>query len=208
MTSKRTPEEILTAIEDSAFDEELERVTAMTPEQRRAELEGAGFDVEELHVEADAWADRMNQKPDDAPSPEVPVLAVAAVAQAAVRHAAERDRRRRPVPLVAWLAAAATATVVGGALYATLHRTPGPAIGPVPPEPTTPAPLPSAVPDLVAAVELRRLAAVACNAQQWSACLARLDEARAVDPDGDGATPVKTLRDRAIQELDRKPRLK
>lgn len=208
MTSNRTPEEILKAIEDSAFDEEHDRVMAMTPEQRRAELQGAGFDMEELHAEADAWAARMKQEPDDAPSPEVPVLAVAAVAQAAVRRAAERHRRRRPVPLVAWLAAAATATVVGGALYAALHRTPGPTIGPVPPEPTSPAPLPSAVPDLVAAIELRRLAAAACDAQQWSACLTHLDEARAVDPDGDATPSVKTLRDRAIQQLDRKPRLK
>jgi hypothetical protein len=203
MTSKRTPEEILTAIEESSFDEELDRVMAMTPEQRRAELEGAGFDVEELHAEADAWHDRMKQEP-GARVPGTPAIAVTAVAQAAVPRAAERDRRRRPAPVVLWLAAAATVTVAGGALYAALHRTPGPTIVPLPPAPSSPEPVPPAVPDLVAAAELRHQAAAACEAQQWSACLAHLEEARAADPGGDDAPSVKALRDRATRELERK----
>jgi hypothetical protein len=204
MTSKRTPEEILAAIEESDLDEELDRVMAMTPEQRRAELEGAGFDVEELHAEADAWHERMSHGA-GAPDPGTPAVAVAAVAQARVRRAAERDRRRRPAPVVLWLAAAATAAVAGGALYAALHRTPGPTIVPLPPSPPSiPAPTATAVPDLVAAAELRHQAAAACDAQQWSACLAHLEEARAVDPDGDDAPSVKALWDRATRELERK----
>jgi hypothetical protein len=207
MTSKRTPEEILLAVEESAFDEELDRVTAMTPEQRRAELEGAGFDLSELHAEADAWAARMEQEP-EAPAPEAPPVAVAAVAQVPVPRRPEREVRRRPAPVLVWLAAAVAVTVAGGALYAALHPTPGPTIAPLPPAPPTPAPIPSAVPDLVAAVELRRLAAAACDAQRWGECLVLLDQAAAVDPDGDDAPPVRSLRDRAILETQRKPRPK
>jgi hypothetical protein len=42
------------------------------------------------------------------------------------------------------------------------------------------------------------LAAAACDAKQWGVCLAELDEARAVDPGGDDASSVKSLRDNAI----------
>jgi len=93
MTSKRTPQEILKAIEEPpSFDEELDRVMAMTPEQRRAELEGAGFDMNELHDEADVWAARMKQEP-EAPAPEAPPVAVAAVAQVPVPRRPEAEPR-------------------------------------------------------------------------------------------------------------------
>jgi hypothetical protein len=46
---------------------------------------------------------------------------------------------------------------------------------------------------------------VACDAQQWSVCLARLDEARAVDPEGDEKPAVKATRDRAIRGIREKP---
>ena len=45
----------------------------------------------------------------------------------------------------------------------------------------------------------------ACAAKQWSACLAELDKARAADPSGDDAPVVKSLRDKAIAEILKKP---
>ena len=54
-------------------------------------------------------------------------------------------------------------------------------------------------------VESRRKAAAACDAKQWSVCLPELDEAGAVDPDGDDASTVKRLRDRAtVGRLERR----
>ena len=55
------------------------------------------------------------------------------------------------------------------------------------------------------AAELRLEAAAACDAKQWSVCLAELDEARAVDPGGDDASTVKTLRDKAMAGLRESP---
>jgi hypothetical protein len=110
----------------------------------------------------------------------------------------EAPRRRGPRPAVLWLAAAATFAVAGGAVYATLHRSPEPVAKGHPPEPSTPAPVVPSADDLVVAADLRGKAAVACDAKQWSVCLAELDEARAVDPGGDDASTVKSLRDKAI----------
>jgi hypothetical protein len=95
---------------------------------------------------------------------------------------APTQTQRRPV--IVWLAAAATfGLVAGGALNAALR----------------PAPVTQSAPqDVVAAERLRGEAAAACNAKQWSVCLAKLDQARAADTRGDDAPAVKSLRDKAI----------
>jgi len=51
---------------------------------------------------------------------------------------------------------------------------------------------------LSAAADLRRKAIAACDAKDWSVCLARLDEARAIDPGGDDGPGIETLREKAI----------
>ena len=126
-------------------------------------------------------------------------------AAVAVAQDAAPARRQRQRPVVLWIAAAATVVVAAGALYAALSQPPR--SGPVPPapSPSTPAPLPPAVPDLVAAVDLRHQARAACDAKQWTACLAKLDQARAADPDRDDAPTAKALRDRATAGLAKKP---
>jgi hypothetical protein len=83
MTSKRTPEDILSSIEDPPIDEEIERVLAMTPEERRAELAAAGIDIKELHAQADA----LRAKPLRPRAPRwrtAALLAAAAVAVAGI----------------------------------------------------------------------------------------------------------------------------
>jgi hypothetical protein len=100
-----------------------------------------------------------------------------------------------------WLAAAATVTIAAGGLVYALTQSPSPA----PPEPTAP-PLPPREPpesrDLVAAADLRREAAVACNAARYDECLRLLDEARQKDPLGDRAKVVRDLRERVKTMFD------
>ncbi len=59
--SKRNPEDVLKDIEQSAVDDEVERVLAMSPEERRKELEAAGYTAAELDAKADALFERFQQ---------------------------------------------------------------------------------------------------------------------------------------------------
>jgi hypothetical protein len=68
VTSKRSPEDILSDIEDSEADDEIERVLAMTPEERRRELGAGGFDMASLHARADALYAEVHRAEQDAPS--------------------------------------------------------------------------------------------------------------------------------------------
>jgi hypothetical protein len=105
---------------------------------------------------------------------------------------------------VLWLAAAATtATVGGGVLYATLHApsqpsppSPGPTVAP---PPSAPAPVVPPPPDLVAARDLRARARDALAMGFATRCLDLLDEAKAIDPAGDEAADVVALRKRATR---------
>ncbi|MDP9001199.1 MAG: hypothetical protein M3O46_13945, partial [Myxococcota bacterium] len=58
--SPRSPEEILKAIEDAESDDAVDRVLAMSPEERRRELEASGVDVNALHATADAFYARLH----------------------------------------------------------------------------------------------------------------------------------------------------
>lgn len=68
--AKRTPEEVLDAIdawdEDDAIDAAAEHVLAKTPEERDADLRGAGVDVAAEEKKAIAWREahpELQQKP-------------------------------------------------------------------------------------------------------------------------------------------------
>jgi hypothetical protein len=225
--SKQTPRDIWNALVDEAGEDEIERAASVSVEEAERELAAAGFDVAAERARASAFldaqerGDRRGDRREDveasvveasvveasvadvsrAPVAEPEEVAVAAVEQVAPRRAAEREPRRRPRPVVVWLAAAATLTVGGGVLYAALHQPPAPGPeSPHAPLPSTPAPVESVVPDLVAASHLRVRAAAACDAKQWSTCLQDLDEARTMDPAGDDAPTVKSLRERATRE--------
>ncbi len=54
----RSASELWAALEDmtleNEIDAEMDAVLAMTPEERRHELVDAGFDLEEVHAQADA----------------------------------------------------------------------------------------------------------------------------------------------------------
>ena len=53
------------------------------------------------------------------------------------------------------------------------------------------------------AIELRRKAAEACARQRWESCLALLDDAERIDPEGDRVPQVQSLRQAAAAGLER-----
>jgi hypothetical protein len=167
--SERKHTDLWRELVDEAGEDEVDRAATVSVPQAEAELKAAGFDVAAERAKASAFVD-----------------------------ATEGTRRKGSRGRVVWLAAAASLAAVGGTLVATLHPSPELVGSPRPPTSSRPAPVVPSANDLAIAAELRRKAAVACDAKQWSVCLASLDDARAVDPGGDDALTVKSLRDKAI----------
>ena len=195
-------------------DDAITRAASLAVKEAEAELTAAGFDVPAERAKAAAFLEALENGTLDAEPeaslPDPPPSAATAVAQDPTPHVSTypQPHRRRDRPVVLWVAIAATIVVAAGALYAALGQPPMPGPAPTPPlpSPSAPAPVPSAFPDLVAAADLRHQAAAACDAQQWSVCLAQLDQARAADPDGDEAGAVTALRKRAIAGILQKPK--
>lgn len=204
--------EIWDKLVDEAGEKEIEAAASVSVEQAEKELAAAGFDVAAERAKAEAFLDNLARPEAGEPAP--PVVAVAAEepppvstpemvrSVVAVEPEAPPARpvlpvlpmtaRRRPRPVVMWLAAAAVIAVGGTAIaYVALH--------PPAPEAIGPAPDTSASANLAAAADLRQRAAAACNAERWIACLSDLDKARALDPDGERTPEVKTLRQRAFR---------
>jgi hypothetical protein len=176
-----------------AGEDEIDRAASVTVEQAEAELKAAGFDVAAERAKASAFLDALEGgAPEQAPE-----AASATKATEPAPPRAPRDfekRRTRSRPAVVWLSAAAAFGAVAGGAVDAAFRMPGGVASPAPSER-----------DLAAAADLRRQASAACDAKQWSVCLADLDKARAADPDGDDTPAVKTLRDKAIAEILKKP---
>jgi hypothetical protein len=103
--------------------------------------------------------------------------------------------RKRVERLYAWVRAntdklaVTIALVIGGAWVWWESRVPDSA-HPRPPEPP---PVDDSTPQH-RAPSLRSEAASECDAQQWRECLKSLDDARAIDPEGDAAPRVQALR--------------
>jgi hypothetical protein len=170
-------------------DEEVERAASVTRAEAEAELRAAGFDVAAERARAEAFLDALANRE-------------------ATPRAAPREGRRGLPPAVVLFGTAALAAAAGAALYATTHRPPEQPVAPLPPPTTPPSVVPTAPPaSLVTAADLRRLAAADCDAHEWDACLAHLEEARALDPAGDDAPAVRKLRAEAIPGILKKPRL-
>jgi hypothetical protein len=171
--SKRTPEETLEALLEQGDDDEMERVLAMSPEEREAELRKAGFDVDAERGAADALRQRRMAGPGDrAPGGDSRLQPAAARSRA-------RDRR------VVMLLAAAFACA---ALVLALNRRDPGESGPGP-GPTSPA-----VPPTERAAALRRIALEACKASNWDRCERELDQARGLDPAGEAGLEVRKWR--------------
>jgi histidinol dehydrogenase len=169
--AKRTASELWDALEEATMDAELDAVLAMSPEERRRALEEAGFDIEKVHAQADALhAEAARQAA-------VAVVPVAVAPVAAV--VPPRSRKLRALVVVPSVLAMAA----GVALVVKL-ATPPPPVGSAPPQD----------PNVVRAEAIRRTARDACQAQQWPLCIRELDEAKALDPEGDEDPDVQALR--------------
>ena len=132
--SERKHTDLWRELVDEAGEEEIDRAANVTVAE--AELRAAGFDVAAERAKAGAFLDALGRAGSTSTSEQAPPRPV------------EAPRRKRPRPAVLWLAAAATFAVAGGAVYATLHRSPEPVAKGHPPEPSTPAPVVPSADDL------------------------------------------------------------
>jgi hypothetical protein len=166
MMAKRTDRQVWAALEEDALDAEMDAVLAMTPEERRRELKAAGFDLDKVHAQADAIGAEL--APQAAAKPMQPA-----------RMTIMRPKRRRMVIIVPVVIALAAGIAVVVSPYVTdqgvsAHR----------PDDTP----------IERARALREQARDDCDARRWEACLQKLDDARALDPQGDGAEDVQSTR--------------
>jgi hypothetical protein len=170
--SKRSPEEILRDIEDSEVDDVIERVLAMSPEDRRRELEARDVDVGALHAKADALHAQIHRSD-----------AVDALAKVAALPTWPR-RPARTVWAVSLIAAALGAVVVAVALHKTDDNVAAPWHA-----------------DEARAAKVREEAYAACDARQWRACGDKLHEAKRMDPAGDADPRVQVAYKAAFDGL-------
>ena len=177
----RTPEETLAALaglDEAAADAEMRSVLAMSRAEIHAELRAAGVDVAALEAKARALvAPKGGSR-----APRGEALGVV------IPMAASPRSRAHLMEVVAWTAAAAATVPV--VTYFTLRHT---------------RPQDSAIivrdPEerrgesaTVHAERLRRQAATDCDLGSWGSCEDDLDEAKGLDPAGEGDPEVQALR--------------
>ena len=171
--SKKSPEEILAGIDSSAVDDEVERILAMSPEERDRMLREEGADVGALDAKADAFH---------------------------ARGATEPERRRGGRDGFVFAAGIAFATAAGWLLIVgtghEIARTDD-----VHPMPTV-TPTTSARPPTLADLD-RVQAYAELDAGHYEACLHYLDEAKTLDPNGDDERRVIDARNEARAALER-----
>jgi hypothetical protein len=199
MSKRRKASEVWDRLVMEAGEEEIAAAAAMTDAQVDEYLAANGLDTPAVRAQADAFLAALAEPPPAAPASEQPVPA-----EKAADAPVPRAEPRRRIPAVVWVAAA---VAVGGAVgtYVAMHQgPPGPdQPRPEPPYPTPPSTVVPAPSDLVAARELRQRAVAAYadhdpeGAQRW------LEEAKAIDPEGDEAPEVQALRRKLLRD---KPR--
>jgi len=171
---KKTPEEILRALEKPSLDEEMDRFLAMSPQEVNEELAKAGYTPEELEAEEEA------------------LFGPAKPARRTERKEPAKVVPLRPRTSQLWAKVAAAAVVLGPPGILALSE-----VG----ELTMVAAAPDAGSERLEAAGLRSDAADALEAGQWGKCIALLDLAKRKDPRGDEARWVKELRRTAMSQL-------
>jgi hypothetical protein len=182
---KRSAEDVWQQLVDEAGEEAIERAASVSVAQAEKELAKAGFDVAAERAKADALM-RQLESPDSgkvaiAVPPREPPMAL-------VTHVPKPEREARkwsPAFVAAATLAAGAAIVIF--LTVILPRIRGDQITANQTEAST------ASPKEQAAI-LRRSATALCREHRWDDCRQALDDARAMDPAGDGASEVRTLR--------------
>ncbi|MGH7294533.1 MAG: hypothetical protein ACRELB_06365 [Polyangiaceae bacterium] len=225
MGTKRGPEQLWLALEKAADDDERAFQQAATASVAEAErqLAEAGVDVKAerergaaMRRELEARVAARKAKAQAARAPTAAATAQAAPENATTAERAEPSHApsptpppRRPMRLSRHVAPAALlfAVTVGAAVGGlAVFVAQNPELGllpggrPVgtsrrrPPPPPTPT-------ELTTAAAHRRLAFAACDETRWDDCLAELEVARTLDPDGDDAPEVQAARRRALDAI-------
>ncbi len=217
--TKRTASELWDALDEATIDAELESALEKTPEENRRELVEAGFDLDTVHAEADAFFASLPAEARPAPaasSTEAPTAPTTVAKPPAEAPTAPTTVAKPPAeaptsPTTAAKPAAAPATAsppaktaprvwrmrIAIAVPTALALAAGVAVAIQSSSPSvvgTPPPR-----DTLHAMALRREARDACEAHSWKTCLDKLDEARALDPSGDETPDVQTLRHEATE---------
>lgn len=185
--AKRSPGELWRQLTDEAGDDPVDRAASVSVAQAEGELGEAGFDVAAERAKADALLAEIEAETSTSgpavlaepknPAASAPVIPIARGRTA--RTVAPSSRRRRRTW---WVAGAAAAAAVVAALSIPTAIT---VMTPLPTKPPSPA---------QDAAALRREALAACDAQRYRECAERLDEARALDPEGEKAPEVRAVR--------------
>ena len=181
--AKRTAKELWDALDKATLDAELESELAMTPEERRQELIKEGYDIDELHAEADAFFASLPAKVAPAAAP--------AASPTAGPEAPGAPEPVQPAPKLATVVPIRRPWMIGAfsvaacvALFLMVKAA-------QPPPPVAHAPPPT---DHDLAEVGRDMAEARCALKDWAACKANLDDAAKVDPDGESEPRVQQLR--------------
>jgi hypothetical protein len=201
MTTPPTYREVWQRLLDEAGEDAIESVTRLSPAEVEEQLAAHGFEPDAERAQADAFledlaAGRIEERAAGAAAEAAheAVVAGGVVAKPEVAANPEKPQsrtppeRRRPRTAMALLIAATSAAAGGAVVYGSMA---GGTVG-------APAPDDAA---LAKAADWRTKAAAACDAKDWPRCLAALDEARALDPAGDGTTAVKARREQAMRGI-------
>ncbi len=198
MTKPQTPEEQWDALVRFGDAEEARALAEMTPEQVDAALEAHGYDLDQVDLDSEAFAAALlGDEAPPADPPDEPRVVEAVDALPILDFAKER-RERRPRWVVALVAAVAVLVLVAGTNVVMVLVEEPQAAPPDAPFIADPPPrVPVRSPEELAAEDLRRDAREACEGAAWSACVAKLDEAKRLDPKGEGEPAVQEERTRA-----------
>jgi hypothetical protein len=158
---KRTPAEAWDALENMAFDDEVDRVLALSDEQLDAELKESGLDPQRVRERGQALGEKLHSEQKSSAPPARPVPPPPRARVFVMKR-------------VRWVAALAAALSAAGIA---VMNGPAPVGHPYAPSKA----------DLEKAQELRTRATPECVAAQWQACLDGLNAAHALDPNGESA---------------------
>jgi hypothetical protein len=200
-TPKRSPEEILAALEEEDIADEVDRVAKLSGAEVDRELAHAGLSPIAIRAGANDVLERAMRKRAESHGRASGVEPIAGSSGpdisrsqvvAALARSARRGAWRRPA---VWTAAAAAAASIG-VLVATnapemvARVSTGHGAGGVETAAST-----SGDGDHDRAESLRKEATKACALSLWATCAAWLDEARKLDPAGESEPSVKKLRE-------------
>jgi hypothetical protein len=197
--ARRTAAEIWEHLVQEAGEDEIEAASSMSVEQAEAYLRAEGFDVAEERAKGERFLAQLGGRamPEVAQAPVEPAKSPVEPVKIKVRPSGTK----RSIPAV-WIAAA---TMAAGGAVATYVATQGggvAGIGGSTTGSTGPVGTSARSPDQVAAEDLRGRAATALDGGRPEECLRLLDEAKARDPQGDGAPSVVRMRREAKAMLE------